>query len=172
MNLILAFLLLVISVYFSSLLCDRTVFVESEINYRYFMKFSLKIFMKFSLKQNFMKFCIITALYNALVRFVEIQVVQQYDKLNLWNLSITSLPYRRYWHTQLLHYNRFTAPRTVSGTTRLSRYQKGKTREGKTNLDLLEQEIVSGSGISWAICKSAPRPRQVTTPASHYSRGR
>ena len=23
-------------------------------------------------------------------------------------------------------------------------------------LDLLEQEIVSGSGISWAICKSAP----------------
>ena len=23
----------------------------------------------------------------------------------------------------------------------------------KTNLDLLEQEIVSGSGISWAICK-------------------
>jgi len=29
-------------------------------------------------------------------------------------------------------------------------------QEGKTNLDLLEQEIVSGSGISWAICKSAP----------------
>jgi len=29
-------------------------------------------------------------------------------------------------------------------------------QERKTNLDLLEQEIVSGSGISWAICKSAP----------------
>jgi len=29
-------------------------------------------------------------------------------------------------------------------------------QKGKTNLDLLEQEIVSGSGISWAICKSAP----------------
>jgi len=28
-------------------------------------------------------------------------------------------------------------------------------QKGKTNLDLLEQEIVSGSGISWAICKSA-----------------
>ena len=28
---------------------------------------------------------------------------------------------------------------------------------------------VSGSGISWAICKSAPRSRQITTPASHYS---
>jgi len=42
----------------------------------------------------------------------------------------------------------------LSGTTRVSRYQ-----EGKTNLDLLEQEIVSGSGICWAICKSAPHPR-------------
>jgi len=30
-----------------------------------------------------------------------------------------------------------------------------QNEEGKTNLDLLEQEIVSGSGISWAICKSA-----------------
>ena len=28
--------------------------------------------------------------------------------------------------------------------------------KGKTNLDLMEQETVSGSGISWAICKSAP----------------
>jgi len=36
----------------------------------------------------------------------------------------------------------------------VSRYQKGKT-----NLDLLEQEVVSGSGISLAMCKSAPRPR-------------
>jgi len=39
--------------------------------------------------------------------------------------------------------------------------------KGKTNLDLLEQEIVSG--ISWAICKSAPRPRQITTPSRHHS---
>jgi len=48
----------------------------------------------------------------------------------------------------------------LSGTTRVSRYQKGKTRKVKTNLDLLEQEIVSGSGICWAICKSAPHPRR------------
>jgi len=41
----------------------------------------------------------------------------------------------------------------MSGTTRVSRYQKGETRKVKTNLDLLEQEIVSGSGISWA-CKA------------------
>jgi len=47
----------------------------------------------------------------------------------------------------------------LSGTTQVSRYQKGKNQEGKTNLDLLEQEIVSGSGICWAICKSAAYPR-------------
>jgi len=44
-----------------------------------------------------------------------------------------------------------------------------KNQEGKTNLDLLQQLTVSGSGISWAICKSAPRPRQITTLASHHS---
>ena len=47
---------------------------------------------------------------------------------------------------------------------RVSWYQKGKT-----NLDLLEQEIVHGSIISWAICNSAPRPRQITMPESHHS---
>jgi len=52
----------------------------------------------------------------------------------------------------------------LSGTNQVSRYQKGKT-----NLDLLEQEIVSGSGISWAICTQAPHPREITTPASHRS---
>ena len=34
---------------------------------------------------------------------------------------------------------------------------------------LLMQETVSGSGTSWAICKSAPRSRQTTTPAPHHS---
>jgi len=34
---------------------------------------------------------------------------------------------------------------------------------------LLEQETVSGSGISWAICMSAPGSRQITTPAPHHS---
>ena len=46
----------------------------------------------------------------------------------------------------------------LSGTNRVSRYQKGTT-----NLDFTE-ETVSGSGISWAACKSAPRSRQITTP--------
>jgi len=34
---------------------------------------------------------------------------------------------------------------------------------------LLKQETTSGSGISWAICKSASRSRQITTPAPHHS---
>jgi len=42
----------------------------------------------------------------------------------------------------------------LSWTTWVSQYLKGKT-----NLDLLEQETVSGSGISWAVCKSAPCSR-------------
>jgi len=33
---------------------------------------------------------------------------------------------------------------------------------------LLKQETVSGSGISWAICKSAPHSREITTPAPHH----
>ena len=34
---------------------------------------------------------------------------------------------------------------------------------------LLKQETVSGSEIRWAICKSAPCSRQITTPARHRS---
>jgi len=42
-------------------------------------------------------------------------------------------------------------------------YQKGTTQIWI----LLKQETVSGSSISSAICKSAPRSRQITTPATH-----
>jgi len=51
-----------------------------------------------------------------------------------------------------------------SKTTWVSLYQKGKPI-----WILLEQDTVSGSGISWATCKSAPRSRQITTPAPHHS---
>jgi len=43
------------------------------------------------------------------------------------------------------------------------------TRKVKPNWILLKEETVSGSGISWAICKSAPRSRQITMPATHCS---
>jgi len=68
------------------------------------------------------------------------------------------------------HTRPFNGP--SSGTTRVSRYQKRKS-----NLwTLLKQETVSGSvfvrlvlGVRWAICKSAPRCRQTTTPAPHHA---
>ena len=42
------------------------------------------------------------------------------------------------------------------------------TRKVKPIWILLKQETVSGSGISWDICKSAPSSRQITTPAPHH----
>jgi len=38
------------------------------------------------------------------------------------------------------------------------------TREIKPIWILLKQQTVSGSGISWAMCKSVPRSRQITMP--------
>jgi len=43
------------------------------------------------------------------------------------------------------------------------------TRKAKPIWILLKQETVSGSGISWAICKSASRSRQITMPTPHHS---
>ena len=43
------------------------------------------------------------------------------------------------------------------------------TRKAKPIWILLKQETVSGSGISWNICKSAPRSRQITMPAPNHS---
>jgi len=42
------------------------------------------------------------------------------------------------------------------------------TRKVKPIWILLKQETVSGSGISWAICKSAPHSRQITTPPLRF----
>ena len=53
----------------------------------------------------------------------------------------------------------------LSGTARESRYQKVKTNP----TILLKQETVSGSGITWATCKSASRSRQITMPVPHHS---
>jgi len=60
------------------------------------------------------------------------------------------------------HTHPFNGP--LSRTTWVSRYQKIKPI-----WILLKQETVSGSGISWAVCKSVPRFRQITTPAPHHS---
>jgi len=86
---------------------------------------------------------------------------RSYNAMKTWNTNI-KIHFKHssiHIHTivLLLFWN-------MSGTTRVSRYKKGKTRKVKTNLNLLEQEIVSGSGHCWAICKSAPHPRQ---PCQH-----
>ena len=60
------------------------------------------------------------------------------------------------------HTHTFNGP--FSGTT-----QWAGTRKAKPIWILLKQETVSGSGISWAICKSAPGSRQITMPAPHRS---
>ena len=54
---------------------------------------------------------------------------------------------------------------------RLTALFPGLPRKAKPIWILLKQETVSGSGsgISWAVCKSAPRSRQITTPAPHHS---
>ena len=65
------------------------------------------------------------------------------------------------------HTHPFDGP--FSGTTQV---RWACTRKEKPIWILPKQETVSGSGISWAVCKSAPRSRQITMPlmpAPHYS---
>jgi len=90
------------------------------------------------------------------------------DSRSLWVHSITffmSGIFGTCVTNQTLH--QFT-PYTHTRLTALYRDYPG-TRKVKPIWILLKQETVSGSGNSWAICKSAPRSRQITMPAPHYS---
>jgi len=60
------------------------------------------------------------------------------------------------------HTHLFNGP--LSGTTRVSRYQKGKT-----NLDFTEARDSEWQWHKLGICKSAPCYRQITMPAPHPS---
>ena len=88
-----------------------------------------------------------------------IPAVHQQQHLTTWQLTtstlIISLP-PPHTHTRLTALSP-GLPRWAS------------TRKVKPNWILLKQETVSGSGISWAICKSAHCSRQITTPAPHQS---
>jgi len=67
-----------------------------------------------------------------------------------------------YMHTHTHTHTRLTAPCPgLPGSA--------ATRKVKPIWIFLKQEIVTGSGISWTICKSAPRSRQITTPAPQHS---
>ena len=65
-------------------------------------------------------------------------------------------------HTHTHTHIRLTA--LFSRTTRVGRYQKGET-----NLDFNEARDSEWQWHQLGICKSAPRSRQITTPAPHYS---
>jgi len=64
--------------------------------------------------------------------------------------------------TSCRHTHMFNGP--LSGTTRVSRYQKGKT-----NLDFTGARDSEWQWHQLGMCKSAPRFRQITTPAPHHS---
>ena len=66
------------------------------------------------------------------------------------------------WLTEVHTHTRLTA--LFPGLSRWA-----GTRNVKPIWILLKQETVSGSDISWDMCKSAPRSRQITTPAPHRS---
>ena len=65
-------------------------------------------------------------------------------------------------HPASIHTQPFNSP--FSRTTRVGRYQKGKT-----NLDITEARDSEWQWHQLGICKSAPRSRQITTPAPHHS---
>ena len=60
------------------------------------------------------------------------------------------------------HTHPFNGP--LSGTTRVGRYQKGKT-----NLDFTGARESEWQWHQLGTCKSAPHSRQITTPAPHHS---
>ena len=60
------------------------------------------------------------------------------------------------------HTHPFNGP--LSGTTRVGRYQKGKT-----NLDFTEARDSEWQWHQLDICKSAPRSEQISMPAPHCS---
>jgi len=77
-------------------------------------------------------------------------------------------------HTHTHTHNRFTALLEYVRDHAGEQVPERKTRKVKTNLDLLEQEIVSGSGICWVAymqrllsstsCKVSPAWRHMGSP--------
>ena len=78
-----------------------------------------------------------------------------------WNTRQVSLLHRESKTKQNTH-TPFNGP--LSGTTRVSRYQIGKT-----NLDFTGARDSEWQWHQLGMCKSAPHSRQITTPAPHHS---
>jgi len=88
----------------------------------------------------------------------------------LWSVFLwlhTTVLYFRIVHSLTTHTHAHTHLRLMALFPGLPGW--AGTRMVKPIWILLKQGTMSGSGISWAICKSAPRSRQITTPALHLS---
>ena len=83
------------------------------------------------------------------------------SRLNVWD-TVSIMPSFGSLYTQQQQQHPFNGP--FQGLPRWA-----GTRKAKPIWILQKQETVSGSGISWAICKSASHSRQITTPAPHHS---
>ena len=86
----------------------------------------------------------------------------QHNATSLFDLcKTTSISYNylptHYYTTRVLTVLRPRLPRWAG------------TRKVKPIWILQKQQTVSGSGISWTVCKSAPCSRQITTPAPRHS---
>ena len=88
---------------------------------------------------------------------------KNWTRFATWTFQSASFKVCKPHDIEHTHTHPFNGP--FSGTTWVGRYQRGK----KPIWILLKQETVSGSGIHWAICKSAPHSRQTTTPVPHDS---
>ena len=117
--------------------------------------------------------------HNQLITCLPTLIFHNVLQWHLWGVAETLTAGKTHTHTQkksptwLVKTNSLTHARTHTHT-RLTALLPGLpgwagTRKVKPIWILLKQETVSGSGISWAICKSAPRSRQITTPATHHS---
>jgi len=87
---------------------------------------------------------------------------------NLHRARVTCVP-SLHSQTQQLQINPTQQTQSPASAAVLTIDTHTSTRKVKPTWILLEQETVSGSSISWAVCKSVPRSRQITTLAPHCS---
>jgi len=100
-------------------------------------------------------------------------VLEKWQSTFIHNSHIITDPNYDCFNQEHTHTQTHTHPfnGSLSGTTKVSRYQKNKKKSRFYSSERQSQYFYwqSGSGISWAICKSAPCSRQITMPAPHHS---
>ena len=95
----------------------------------------------------------------ATIHFTDRQTGRQTER----QMVEANVPYHERLTLRGRHANNITHTALFQGLPR-----SASTKKVKPIWVLLKQETVSGSDVSRAICKSAPCPRQMTTPAPHH----